>query len=87
MTVHLFHEFPADEQEDVKAACARFGFIPLDFEITDEDAYPVGPAAIHREVRVLRSINGKMSLYDAGPGTAWTVAFETELQAGAFGRP
>jgi hypothetical protein len=87
MTTHMFHEFPQDEQDDLTAAAAAEGFDIGEFTIIDEELYPprrtVG--AIRRQVTVTRLINKTIKVYYAGHGTPWTVEFEQDLAAGAFG--
>jgi hypothetical protein len=87
MATHLFHEFPQDEQDDLTAAAAAEGFDIGEFTIIDEDQYPARGTvgAIRRQVTVTRLVNNTVKIYDAGQGTAWTVEFEQDLAAGAFG--
>ena len=87
MANHLFHEFRQDEQDDFSAACKKYGRAVDEFEIRDEDQYPVGGAVgpIKREVTVALRGKDAVQLYDGGHGSHWIVDFEDDLRAGVFG--
>jgi hypothetical protein len=87
MATHFFHEFPQDEQDDVTAGVAAEGFDIGEFTISDEDRYPAGGKVgpIRRQVTVNRLLNNTTRIYDIADGTSWTVGFERDLAAGAFG--
>ncbi|WP_242681864.1 hypothetical protein [Paraburkholderia hospita] len=86
MASHLFIEFPEDEQADVIALLADFGFEIAEFRIVDEDVYPddrnVGP--VSRQVTVTRLANETTGSYKAGLGTSWVGEFADDLRSGSF---
>ncbi|WP_454751650.1 hypothetical protein [Cupriavidus necator] len=89
MAQTLYAQFPVDEREDFEAACAKYRFIPGDFEVGANEAYPAdgGPGNIAREVTVVRKATNDLQIYPAGSGTSWTVEFEQHLSQGIFGQP
>ncbi|GAB7547381.1 hypothetical protein [Cupriavidus sp. CuC1] len=87
MAKHLFSQFPEDEQRAVVAVCSRLGFVPDDFEITDEGFQPDNGDPAPRQVSVRRPATDAQSAYDASEGPGWIEEFESDLECGLFGQP
>ncbi|MDF3834814.1 hypothetical protein P3W85_17890 [Cupriavidus basilensis] len=87
MAKHLFPQFSADEQREVVALCARIGFLPEDFEITDEGSEPASGGVRRRQVSIRRLATQAQSVYDASEGPGWIEEFESDLECGLFGQP
>ncbi|MBB1633067.1 MULTISPECIES: hypothetical protein [Cupriavidus] len=87
MAKHPFSQFPEDEQREVVALCTRLGFVPEDFEITDEGFQPDDGDPAQRQVSVRRPAMDAQSAYDASEGAGWIEEFESDLECGLFGQP
>ncbi|EHP42254.1 hypothetical protein OR16_14974 [Cupriavidus basilensis OR16] len=86
MAKHLFSQFPEDEQREVAAVCSRLGFVPDDFEITDEGFQPDDGDPAQRQVSVRRPATDAQCAYDASEGPGWIGEFESDLECGLFGK-
>jgi len=88
MTNQNFKIIHASEQEDFRRAVSRFGLDPHDFKLEEssDKGQPLaeGLFAIIGTVTVEYRPSHRTRTYTAGHGTAWTVAFESDLRAGKF---
>ncbi len=75
MAHHDYSDLPTGEQAAFEQACARYGFAPTQFEITD---FIDDTDAAHNRVVTVRRCGGCAQLYRAG-SAEWVREFEADL--------
>jgi hypothetical protein len=80
MNLHSYTDLPIGERAAFELACARRGFAPMHFEISDSEEVANG----HLERRVTVRRAGWVQSYPADCPGQWVHQFETDLVCRLF---